>query len=147
MAEQERATTVVVLILGNLRFKTTVNGYGWTSTQDLGWAFLHVSKSYGMAFCLPSCFTTVSFAAFLVVVKDLQHATSKVRILYVTQRNNTFLFLFKLFSEFTSELRLLLKEVTLICQVFFFRFIFRVYEAVREWKHGYPRWKFLSKPQ
>ena len=76
-------------------------------------------KSYGMAFCLPSCFTTVSFAAFLVVVKDLQHVTSKVRILYVTQRNNTFLFLLKLFSEFTSELRLLLKEVTLICQVFF----------------------------
>ena len=77
-------------------------------------------KSYGMAFCLPSCFTTVSFAAFLVVVKDLQHVTSKVRILYVTQRNNTFLFLLKLFSEFTSELRLLLKEVTLICQVFYF---------------------------
>ena len=21
---------------GNLRFKTTVNGYGWTSTRDLG---------------------------------------------------------------------------------------------------------------
>ena len=68
--------------------------------------------------------------AFLVVVKDLQRVTSKVRISYVTQRNNTFLFLFDLFSEFTSELRLFLKEVTLIS--FFFRFIFRVYEAVRE---------------
>ena len=52
--------------------------------------------------------------AFLVVVKDLQRVTSKVRISYVTQRNNTFLFLFDLFSEFTSELRLFLKEVTLI---------------------------------
>ena len=134
MVEQERSTAVVVLILGNLRFKTTVNGYGWTSTWDLGWAFLHVRKSYGMVFCLPSCFTTVSFAAFLVVVKDLQHVASKVRILYVTQRNNTFLFLFKLFSEFTNELRLLLKEVTLICQ-FFFRFIFRVYKGagVKAW--------------
>ena len=56
--------------------------------------------------------------AFLVVVKDLQRVTSKVRISYVTQRNNTFLFLFDLFSEFTSELRLFLKEVTLIS--FFF---------------------------
>lgn len=52
--------------------------------------------------------------AFLVVVKDLQRVTSKVRISYVTQRNNTFLFLFDLFSEFTSELRLFLKEVTLM---------------------------------
>ena len=66
--------------------------------------------------------------AFLVVVKDLQRATSKVRISYVTQRNNTFLFLFDLFSEFTSEFRLFLKEVTLISS--FFRFIFRLYEAV-----------------
>ena len=57
--------------------------------------------------------------------------TSKVRISYVTQRNNTFLFLFDLFSEFTSELRLFLKEVTLI-SFFFFRFIFRVYAAVRD---------------
>ena len=56
--------------------------------------------------------------AFPVVVKDLQGVTSKVRIPYVTQRNNTFLFLFDLFSEFTSELRLFLKEVTLIS--FFF---------------------------
>ena len=55
--------------------------------------------------------------------------TSKVRISYVTQRNNTFLFLFDLFSEFTSELSLFLKEVTLISS--FFRFIFRVYEAVQ----------------
>ena len=60
--------------------------------------------------------------AFLVVVKDLQRVTSKVRISYVTQRSNTFLFLFDLFSEFTSELRLFLKEVTLISS--FFRFIF-----------------------
>ena len=66
--------------------------------------------------------------AFLVVVKDLQRVTSKVRISYVTQRNNTFLFLFDLFSEFTSELSLFLKEVTLISS--FFRFIFRLYEAV-----------------
>ena len=146
MVEQERSTAVVVLILGNLRVKTTVNGYGWTSTQDLGWAFLHVRKSYGMVFCLPLCFTTVSFAAFLVVVKDLQRVASKVRILYVTQRNNTFLFLFELFSEFTNELRLLLKEVTLICQVFF-HFFFSEFTKVREWKHGYPRWKFVSKPQ
>ena len=51
-----------------------------------------------------------------------------MRISYVTERNNTFLFLFDLLSEFTSELRLFLKEVTLIS--FFFRFIFRVYEAV-----------------
>ena len=56
--------------------------------------------------------------AFLVVVKDLQRVTSKVRISYVTQRNNTFLFLFDLFSNFTNELRLFLKEVTLIS--FFF---------------------------
>ena len=61
--------------------------------------------------------------AFLVVVKDLQRVTSKVRISYVTQRNNTFLFLFDLFSEFTSELRLFLKEVTLIS--FFFSFYFQ----------------------
>ena len=54
-----------------------------------------------------------------MVVKDLQR-TSKVRISYVTQRNNTFLFLFDLFSEFTSELRLFLKEVTMIS--FFFSF-------------------------
>ena len=40
--------------------------------------------------------------------------TSKVRISYVTERNNTFLFLFDLFSEFTGELRLFLKEVTQI---------------------------------
>ena len=61
--------------------------------------------------------------AFLVVVKDLQRVTSKVRISYVTQRNNTFLFLFELFSEFTSELRLFLQEVTLIS--FFFSFYFQ----------------------
>ena len=60
--------------------------------------------------------------AFLVVVKDLQRVTSKVRISYVTQRNNTFVFLFDLFSEFTSLLRLFLKEVTLI--TFFFSFYF-----------------------
>ena len=48
--------------------------------------------------------------------------TSKVRISYVTQRNNTFLFLCDLFSEFTSELCLFLKEVTLIS--FFFSFFF-----------------------
>ena len=82
--------------------------------------------------------------AFLVVVKDLQRVTSKVRISYVTQRNDRFLFLFDLFSEFTSELRLFLKELTLIS--FYFRFIFRVYEAARERKHGYPRWTFVSKP-
>ena len=65
-----------------------------------------------------------------MVVKDLQR-TSKVRISYVTQRNNTFLFLFDLFSEFTSELRSFVKEVTLIpFFFFFFHFIFRVYEAV-----------------
>ena len=52
------------VIVGNLRFKTTFNGYGWTSTRDLGWAFLRMRKSYGMAFCLPSCFTTVSFDSF-----------------------------------------------------------------------------------
>ena len=62
--------------------------------------------------------------AFLVVVKDLQRVTSKVRISYVTQRNNTFLFLFDLFSEFTSELRLFLKEVTLVSFFFFFSFYF-----------------------
>ena len=56
--------------------------------------------------------------AFLVVVKDLQRVTSKVRISYVTERNNTVLFLFDLFSEFTGELRLFLKEVTQIS--FFF---------------------------
>ena len=50
--------------------------------------------------------------------------TSKVRISYVTQRNNTFLFLFDLFSEFTSELRLFLKEVTLIS---FFIILFLFY--------------------
>ena len=61
--------------------------------------------------------------AFLVVVKDLHRVTLKVRISYVTQRNNTFLFLFDLFSEFTSELRLFLKEVTLV-SVFFFWFYF-----------------------
>ena len=81
-------------------------------------------KSYGMAFCLPSCFTTVKvLTAFLVVVKDLQRVTSKVRISYVPQRKNTILFLFDLFSEFTSELRLFLKEVTLIS--FFFSFYFQ----------------------
>ena len=67
--------------------------------------------------------------AFVVVVKELQRVTSKVRISYVTQRNNTFLFLFDLFSEFTCELRLFRKDVTLI-SFSFFRFIFRVYEAV-----------------
>ena len=82
--------------------------------------------------------------AFLVVVKDQQRVTSKVRISYVTQRNNTFLFLFDLFSEFTSELRLFFKLVTLIS--FFCCFIFRVYEAVQERKHGYLQWKFVSKP-
>ena len=55
-----------------------------------------------------------------------------------------FLFLFDLFSEFTSELRLFFKLVTLIS--FFCCFIFRVYEAVRERKHGYPQWKYVSKP-
>ena len=60
--------------------------------------------------------------AFLVVVKDLR-VTSKVRISYVTQRNNTFLFLFDLFSEFSSKLRLFVKEVTLIS--FFFPFYFQ----------------------
>ena len=50
--------------LGNLRFKTTVNGYGWMSTRGLGWAFLRVHKSYGMVFCLPSWLTTVSFDSF-----------------------------------------------------------------------------------
>ena len=44
--------------------------------------------------------------------------TSKVRISYVTQRNNTFLFLLDLFSEFTGALRLFLKEVTQI-SIFF----------------------------
>ena len=28
--------TVPFLMLGNIRSKTTVNGYGWTSTLDLG---------------------------------------------------------------------------------------------------------------
>ena len=59
-----------------------------------------------------------------MVVKDLQR-TSKVRISYVTQRNNTFLFLFDLFSEFTSELRSFVKEVTLISFFFFFSFYFQ----------------------
>ena len=62
--------------------------------------------------------------AFLVVVKDLQRVTSKVRISYVTQRNSTFLFLFDLFSEFTGELRLFLKEVTQI-SFFFFSFYYQ----------------------
>ena len=60
----ERLVPSATVSLGNLRFKTTVNGYGWTSTQDLGWAFLSMWKSYGMAFCLPSCFTMVSFDSF-----------------------------------------------------------------------------------
>ena len=60
--------------------------------------------------------------ALLVAVKDLQRVTSKVRISYVTQRNNTLLFLFDLFSEFTSKLRLFLKEVTLISYFFFVLF-------------------------
>ena len=60
--------------------------------------------------------------AFLVVVKDLQPETLKVRISYVIQGNNPFLFLFDLFSEFTSELRLFLKEVTLISFFFFVLF-------------------------
>ena len=59
-----------------------------------------------------------------MVVKDLQR-TSKVRISYVTQRNNTFLFLFDLFSEFTSELRSFVKEVTVISFFFFFSFYFQ----------------------
>ena len=81
-------------------------------------------KSYGMAFCLPSCFTTVSFESFSRrSQRDLQRVTSKVRISYVTQRNNTFLFLFDLFSKFTSELLIFLKEVTLIS--FFLTFYFQ----------------------
>ena len=140
----ERLVPSATVSLGNLRFKTTVKSYGWTSTRDLGWAFLRMCKSYGMAFCLPSCFTTVSFDSFSCLVKDQQRVTSKVRISYVTQRNNTFLFLFDLFSEFTSELRLFFKLVTLIS--FFCCFIFRVYEAARERKHGYPQWKYVSKP-
>ena len=62
--------------------------------------------------------------AFLVVVKDLQRVTSKVRISYVTQRNNTFLFVFDLFSDFTGELRLFLKEVVQI-SLFFFSFYYQ----------------------
>ena len=77
-------------------------------------------KSYGMAFAYRRVSLGYVLTAFLVVVKDLQRVTSKVRISYVTQRNNTFLFLFDLFSEFTSELRLFLKEVTMIS--FFFSF-------------------------
>ena len=30
----------------NREFKTRVNGYGRTSSQDLGWAFLRMRKSY-----------------------------------------------------------------------------------------------------
>ena len=101
-------------------------------------------KSYGMALCLPSWLTMVSFDSFSRRSQRSTTVTSKVRILYVTQRNNTFLFLFDLFSEFTSELHLFLKEVTLI-SFFFVCFIFRVYKAVQE-KHRYPRWKFVSKP-
>ena len=72
--------------------------------------------------------------AFLVVVTDLQRVTSKVRISYVTERNNTFLFLFDLFSEFTSELRLFLKEVTLISFVFSFHFqSLRSVAGVKAW--------------
>ena len=36
MKATEQQFTVVSFLLGNLRFKTTVNGYGWTSTRDLG---------------------------------------------------------------------------------------------------------------
>ena len=60
--------------------------------------------------------------AFVVVVKELQRVTSKVRISYVTQRNNTLLFLFDIFSEFTCELRLFREEVTLISFFFFVLF-------------------------
>ena len=101
-------------------------------------------KSYGMAFCLPSCFTTVSFDSFSRRSQRSTTCDFKDENSYFTQRNNTFLFLFDLFSEFTSELRLFFKLVTLIS--FFCCFIFRVYEAVRERKHGYPQWKFVSKP-
>ena len=101
-------------------------------------------KSYGMAFCLPPCFTTVSFDSFSRRSQRSTTCDFKDENSYVTQRNNTFLFLFDLFAEFTSELRLFLTEVTLI-SFFFFRFILRVYEAVRELKHGHPRWKFVSK--
>ena len=38
------------------------------------------------------------------------------------ENNNTFLFLFDLFSEFKSELRLFLEEVTLISSFFSFYF-------------------------
>ena len=76
----------------------------------------------------------------------------KVRISYVTQRNNTFLFLFDLFSEFTSELRSFVKEVTLISFFLFFFFIlFSEFTnqclqwCLREWI-SMPRWKFVSKP-
>ena len=86
--------------------------------------------------------------AFVVVVKELQRVTSKVRISYVTQRHNTFLFLFDLFSEFTCELRLFRKDVTLI-SFFFFSFYFQSLRSSAcsgAWVNGYPRWKFLSKP-
>ena len=79
-------------------------------------------KSYGMALCLPSWLTMVSFDSFSRHRQRSTTVTSKVRILYVTQRNNTFLFLFDLFSEFTSELHLFLKEVTLISFFFFVLF-------------------------
>ena len=98
-----------------------VNGYGWTSTRDI-WVELFCAcvKVMGWRFACRRVSLRYVLTAFLVVVKDLQRVTSKVRISYVTQRNNTFLFLFDLFSEFTSELRLFLKEVTLISFFFFF---------------------------
>ena len=45
-----------------------------------------------------------------------------MRISYVTQINNKFLFLFDLFSEFSSKVRLFPKEVTLISFFFFVLF-------------------------
>ena len=68
-----------------------------------------------MAFCLPSCFTTVSFDSF---PRRSQRSTT----CDFKGENNTFLFLFDLFSEFTSELRLFLKKVTLVSFVFSFHF-------------------------
>ena len=62
-------------------------------------------KSYGMAFCLPSCFTTVSTCDF----------KGENFVCYSTEEiTHFFFFSIILFAEFTSELRLFLKEVTLI---------------------------------
>ena len=140
----ERLVPSATVSLGNLRFKTTVNGYGWTSTRDLGWAFLRMCKSYGMAFCLPSCFTMVSFDSFS---RRSQRSTAWF------QRWEFRMLLKEITHFFFFSIYFLSLPVSFLCFLrkwhwflFFFRFIFRVHEVVRERKHGYPQWKFVSKP-